>query len=86
MSASNHNRQLQAHQKRRPRQSIKLDRVDPRDFRRYEMIFSCDQCSHYDSARKHCTMGYNPQHTHEQQMARYNLTGFMAFCRFLEID
>ncbi len=72
--------------KRRPRTSIKLDRVDPRDFMRYELIYACEQCSHYASSEGRCTMGYTPQHTQARQLELYNRTGFMAFCRFLEID
>ncbi len=80
------NRRLMNQRKRRPRQSIKLDRVNPQDFQQYNMVFACEHCSHFDSPTRHCTMGYNPQHTFDLQMQRYNLSGFMAFCRFLEID
>ena len=79
-------RSPQKRQKKRPRTGIKLDRIDPRDFRRYDFRFACEHCSHFDSAAKICTMGYNPQHTLERQLALYDLTGHMAFCRFLEID
>lgn len=72
--------------KKRPRMSIKLDRVNPGDFRRMELIYACEQCSHFDSSRTACTMGLNPQHTRERQLRLFNLTGFMAFCRFQEID
>lgn len=72
--------------KKRPRMSIKLDRVHPSDFNRMNLIFACEQCSHFDSQTSSCTMGLNPQHTLERQMKLYNLTGFMAFCRFQEID
>lgn len=74
------------YQSRRPRKSIKLDRVDPRDYARLQMIFACEDCSHYDSEGASCTIGYRAQHRREEQMALYNLTGKMAFCRFLEID
>ncbi len=75
-----------AYQPQRKRRSIKLDRVNPRDFMAYDSRFFCDDCSHYDSSANKCTMGYVPQHTRALQMATYNLTGMMAFCRFLEID
>lgn len=71
---------------RRPRRSIKLDRIHPSDFAKYDIAFFCDQCSHYDGTNRYCTMGYRPQHTREEQMAIYNLSGKMALCRFLEID
>ncbi len=72
--------------KRRPRKSIRLDRVNPQDFAKYEMIFCCEQCSHFDSVNTLCTIGFKAQHTRERQLELYNLTGAMAFCRFLEID
>lgn len=71
---------------RRQRKSIKLDRVNPRDLSKFDVRFFCDDCSHFSLSEKRCTMGYVPQHTREEQMAIYNLTGMMAFCRFLEID
>lgn len=74
------------YQPRRQRKSIKLDRVNPSDLRKMEARFFCDDCSHYDATANHCTMGYVPQHTKTAQMKLYELTGFMAFCRFLEID
>lgn len=71
---------------RRPRRSIKLDRIHPTDLRKFKPTFFCDDCSHYDRGNRYCTMGYRPQHTRDEQMALYNLTGKMALCRFLEID
>lgn len=71
---------------RRPRRSIKLDRIHPGDLAKYDVAFFCDQCSHYDGTNNYCTMGYRPQHTRQEQMALYNLSGKMALCRFLEID
>lgn len=72
--------------KKRPRMGIKLDRVDPRDFMGMNLIYACEQCSHYSASEARCSMGYVPQHTLSQQLELYNRTGFMAFCRFLEID
>lgn len=71
---------------RRQRKSIKLDRVNPRDLSKFDVRFFCDDCSHFSSSEKRCTMGYVAQHTREEQMALYNLTGMMALCRFMEID
>lgn len=77
---------VQNKRKKRPRMGIKLDRVNPQDFMRFELIYACEQCSHYSLTERRCTMGYVPQHTHARQLELYNRTGFMAFCRFLEID
>lgn len=75
-----------SYQSRRPKKSIKLDRVNPRDFNRMDTIYACEQCSHFAPSTGDCTMGFRPQHTRDEQLALYRLTGSMAFCRFLEID
>ena len=72
--------------KRRVRTGLRLDRVHPSDFFRYDFTFACEQCSHYINASKTCSIGYFAQHKRQQQLDLYNLTGHMAFCRFLEID
>ncbi len=74
------------YQPNRKRRSIRLDRVQARDLRVYDVRFFCDQCSHYSPSTQTCTMGYVAQHTLESQMKLYDLTGMMAFCRFMEID
>jgi hypothetical protein len=71
---------------KRPRRSIKLDRIHPRDLRIYQPAFFCEQCSHFDSPNGACTVGYRALHTKKEQMALYEITGMMALCRFLEID
>ena len=72
---------------RRLRKSIKLDRVQPEDLLRRQMIFCCEQCSHYDAESDHCTLGYQARlHKREIQLKRYERHGHMAFCRFTEID
>ncbi len=71
---------------RRLRPSMKLDRVNPYDLRIRGQIFACEQCSHYSPSNNACTMGFEPQFRMAKQMKRYELTGFMAFCRFQEID
>ena len=53
---------------------------------KFEMIFNCEQCSHFAPSSGICTMGFQPQHKRLEQLALYELTGKMAFCRFLEID
>lgn len=72
---------------KRIRRSIKLDRVQAKDFNHYSTIFCCEQCSFFDGENEICTMGY-PSHPHrrEMQMKTFNTTSHMAFCRFLEID
>lgn len=71
---------------KRLRKSIKIDRIHPVDFNRYELRFFCEDCSHYSASNQTCTMGYRAQHTRAEQLANYKLMGGMAQCRFLEID
>jgi len=67
--------------------SIKKDTVAPADYLRFDTRFSCEDCSHFDSAQVQCTIGYNPlHHLKAVQTHQYELAGNMAFCRFLEID
>lgn len=67
--------------------SIKKEKVSPSDYLKYDTRFSCEDCSHYDDLKVVCTLGYNPNHhLKEVQTHQYNLSGTMAFCRFLEID
>lgn len=77
----------------RPPRSAKADKVHPRDYRLYVLPengppggFFCDVCSHFDSKKVVCTLGYKPIHTIAVQKAKYELSGQMAFCRALEID
>ncbi len=77
-------RQKRSH--KRPRKSIFLDRIHPQDFMRFNFMFCCEQCSHFDPAKLICTMGYQAQHQRASQLSKYNLTGKMALCRFMEID
>ena len=71
---------------KRQNKSIKLDRVQASDLSHFDVRFFCDQCSHYSATDNVCTMGYVPQHTKALQLKLYDLTGMMAFCRFMEID
>jgi hypothetical protein len=72
---------------KRPRRSIKVDSVHPGDLRKYQPAFFCDDCSHYSASTGGvCTLGYRAQHTREEQMKLYNLTGKIACCRAIEIE
>ncbi|NUN07005.1 MAG: hypothetical protein HUU57_14750 [Bdellovibrio sp.] len=67
--------------------SIKKDKVHPSDYLNYDTRFSCEDCSHFDSEKQLCTLGYNPiHHLKATQTEQFFLAGNMAFCRFLEID
>lgn len=67
--------------------SIKMDSVDPTDYLRYEVLSSCEDCSHFDGAAEQCTLGYaSGPHRKAEQERTYRLGGRIAFCRFHEID
>jgi hypothetical protein len=69
------------------RKGIKLDRVAPMDFSQRNLIYCCEQCSHFDPISDSCTLGYQARlHKRDEQLKRYYLNGHMAFCRFTEID
>lgn len=72
---------------KRTRKSIKLDRVDSVDLLYRNMIYCCEQCSHFDAESDSCTLGYQARlHKKDIQLKRHALHGHMAFCRFTEID
>lgn len=72
---------------RRLRKSLILDGIRPQDLRDLKMTFCCEQCSHFNSSDQSCSIGYLTEpHLRENQLKTYELTGKMAFCRFLEID
>ena len=69
------------------RKSLILDPIHPRDFRELSVIFACEQCSHFESEQKSCSIGYGAaKHMLEAQLRSYEVTGKVAFCRFSEID
>jgi hypothetical protein len=75
-----------AYHPKRQKRSIKVDAVAAADLARFTARIFCDDCGHYDRTGDRCTMGYLAQHTRAAQMAFYELSGKMAFCRFIEID
>lgn len=69
------------------RRSIKLDRVQAADLRTFDIVYSCERCSFYAPDNNECMMGMPTEpHLEAEQRTRFNITGHMAFCRFLEID
>ncbi len=69
------------------KQGIFLDVVNPTDFLNLNIIYCCEQCSHFDPESERCTIGYNAaNHRREQNLKNFESSGRMAFCRMLEID
>lgn len=76
--------------KRKPRGSIKRDKISARDFNKLILPWSCEDCVHFSNLegdQKFCSIGYQvAHHLREFQLKEYNLGGHMALCRFQEID
>ncbi len=69
------------------RRSVIMDPIHPKDFRELDVIYACEQCSHFAPATQSCTIGYDAsKHLREVQLKNYELYGRVAFCRFSEID
>jgi hypothetical protein len=69
------------------KRSVILDPIHPKDYRELNVVYTCEQCSHFDSVGKACTIGYDASlHMKEAQDRLYELYGRVAFCRFCEID
>jgi hypothetical protein len=71
---------------RRGRKSMRTERIHPGDWSKLNLIYACEQCSHYSFSQSFCTMGYVAQHKMEDQKKAYELSGFISLCRFQEID
>lgn len=69
------------------KRSIIMDPIHPRDWRTLNIIYCCEQCSHYDKNGRQCTIGYDASlHMKEVQDRAYERMGRIALCRFMEID
>ncbi len=67
--------------------SIKKESVNPQDYNAYTLPFSCEDCSHFAAQSETCTLGFQTEpHLQRNQIQSYELSGKIAFCRFLEID
>lgn len=69
------------------RRSLILDPIHPRDYQNLEIIYKCEQCSHFSASDNSCTIGYDSfNHLADKQKENYERLGRVAFCRFCEID
>lgn len=72
---------------RSSKRGVIFDRIDPRLFNQIDLMYCCEQCSHFDEIHQKCTIGYDAsKHLRKVQLHTYNLSGRMAVCRFQEID
>lgn len=73
--------------KKPEKRSLLMDPIHPRDLRELNIIYYCEQCSHFAHGTKTCTLGYDAsKHVKAEQDRYYALCGKVAFCRFCEID
>ena len=67
--------------------SIKKDGISAEAYNKYNLPYSCEDCSHFKSENETCTLGLPTEpHLKRNQTYSYNLSGKMALCRFQEID
>ncbi len=72
---------------KRINQSIKRDTVSAHDYNAYDHRWSCDECTHFNSAAETCTLGYETSHHRlAEQKRSFEISGKIAFCRFHELD
>lgn len=72
---------------KRLQQSIRHDPVNPTDYMKYILPWSCEDCTHFELQKETCTLGYHTKwHRREYQKKSYELSGKVALCRFQEID
>lgn len=72
---------------KRIKPSMKRESILASDYNHFNLPFSCEDCSHFDSENIICTFGLNPiPHLRSTQKHTYEVSGQMALCRFQEID
>lgn len=69
------------------KRSLILDPIHPTDYLNLNITYACEQCSHFDEDNQTCSIGYDASlHLKKRQDERFEQSGRVAFCRFLEID
>ena len=69
------------------KRGVIYDRIDPRIFNNINVMYCCEQCSHFDEPNQFCTIGYDAsKHLKSVADNYYQLMGRMAVCRFQEVD
>lgn len=69
------------------RSSIRPDRVQTSDIEEFNLVYSCEDCAHFDTIQIQCTLGLNClNHLKSTQDQKYKISGEMLFCRFIEIE
>ena len=69
------------------RPSMRKDVINPVDYRLYNRPWACEDCSHFSSSKRLCTIGYPVEnHLRENMLKMYETSGAVNLCRFIEID
>jgi len=56
-------------------------------YKRLNYATACEDCTHFIQETEKCTLGFpTEQFLRRNQMKDIELSGFMAFCRAIEID
>jgi hypothetical protein len=65
----------------------KLDPVKKEYLTDLNLVYACEDCSHYDAGINECTFGFRVRyHLRDNQLRELEKTGQMAICRLMEID
>jgi hypothetical protein len=72
---------------KRLRHPMKRDGLSASAYMKYNLPWSCEDCSHLDTLTDTCTIGYQASLTRKAiQQHEYITSGQMTVCRFQEID
>lgn len=67
--------------------TIRPDRVQAQDIKDLKLVFACEDCSYFNSKTESCVLGLSVRaHLRMAQLRKFELSGQMLFCRFIEID
>lgn len=69
-----------------PKKTIRPDRVQANDIKNLNIIYACEDCIYFKAKGPSCVLGLSTEpHLRLNQLKKFNLSGQMLFCRFLEI-
>lgn len=67
--------------------SIRPDRVQPHEISELNLMFSCENCTYFKGYNNSCVLGLNTTpHLKSEQLKKFEISGQMLFCRFIEIE
>ena len=70
-----------------PPRGPKLDPVQKKYIDDWNLIYCCEQCTHFDAKVEACLFGFpTAPHLQRNQLIEFEKSGTMALCRLQEID